>query len=90
MIQSCGQYTSKLPLSVISLPAEAGIFGRGLAEITAQWWERERLKFDLFTSELVIAEAAGGDEDAAKRHLDRLREIPALAIDDRHSSWRPN
>ena len=54
----------------------------GLAGLTAQWWERERLKFDLFTSELVIAEAAGGDEDAAKRHLDRLREIPVLAIDD--------
>jgi len=51
-------------------------------EITAQWWGEERSKFELFTSELVIAEAGGGDKDAAKERLDRLKDIPALAIDD--------
>ena len=51
-------------------------------EITAQWWEQERSKYELFTSELVIAEAGGGDEDAARKRLDRLKDIPVLAIDD--------
>lgn len=51
-------------------------------EITAQWWEQERSKYELFTSELVIAEAGGGDEAAAARRLDHLADIPVLAIDD--------
>jgi len=51
-------------------------------EITTQWWEQERSKYELFTSELVIAEAGGGDEDSARRRLDRLRDIPVLAIDN--------
>jgi predicted nucleic acid-binding protein len=51
-------------------------------EITTQWWEQERSKYDLFTSELVVAEAGGGDESAARKRLERLKDIPALAIDD--------
>ncbi len=51
-------------------------------EITIQWWEQDRSKYELFTSELVTAEAGGGDEDAARKRLDRLKDIPVLAIDD--------
>jgi predicted nucleic acid-binding protein len=51
-------------------------------EITTQWWEQERSKYELFTSELVIAEAGGGNEDSARKRLDRLKDIPILAIDD--------
>ena len=51
-------------------------------EITTQWWEQERSKYQLFTSELVITEAGDGDEDAAQIRLDRLKDIPVLAIDD--------
>jgi predicted nucleic acid-binding protein len=50
-------------------------------QITAEWWEQERGKFELFTSELVLTEAAAGDANAAKRRLDRLRDIPELAVD---------
>jgi predicted nucleic acid-binding protein len=51
-------------------------------EITTQWWEQERSKYELFTSELVIAEAGGGDEAAARKRLDQLKDIPVLAVDD--------
>jgi hypothetical protein len=51
-------------------------------EITVQWWENERRKYELFTSELVIAEAGGGDEDAARKRLDKLKDISVLAIDE--------
>jgi predicted nucleic acid-binding protein len=51
-------------------------------EITTQWWEQERSKYELFTSELVIAEAGEGDEDAATKRLDHLKDIPVLPIDD--------
>jgi predicted nucleic acid-binding protein len=51
-------------------------------EITTQWWEQERAKYELLTSELVIVEAAGGDEDSARKRLDRLDGIPVLVIDN--------
>jgi predicted nucleic acid-binding protein len=51
-------------------------------QITTQWWERERSKYELFTSELVIAEAGGGDAAAARKRLDQLMDIPVLTVDD--------
>jgi hypothetical protein len=51
-------------------------------QITAQWWVQERPKYELFASELVLAEAAAGEPNAAKRRLDRLENIPELIIDD--------
>jgi hypothetical protein len=51
-------------------------------EVTVQWWEKERRKYELFTSELVIVEAGGGDEEAARKRLDHLKDIPALEIDE--------
>ena len=51
-------------------------------EITTQWWEQERAKYELFTSELVMAEAGAGDHKAARRRLEQLKDIPELAIDD--------
>jgi predicted nucleic acid-binding protein len=50
-------------------------------EITAQWWERERPKYELFVSELVIAEGGGGDAAAARRRLDVLSGIKELPVD---------
>jgi hypothetical protein len=51
-------------------------------EITNQWWEQERAKFELFTSELVIAEASRGDMEAARERLERLKNLPVLTIDE--------
>ena len=51
-------------------------------QITVEWWESERRKYELFVSELVLTEAAAGDPDAARRRLDHLVDIAVLAIDD--------
>ena len=51
-------------------------------QITAEWWQRERDKYELFTSELVVAEAAAGDRAAAQARLDRLNDIAELEVDD--------
>ncbi len=50
--------------------------------ITTEWWEQEKTKYQLFTSELVLAEAAAGDPDAAQRRLASLADIPELGISD--------
>ena len=47
--------------------------------ITKQWWDEERDKYNLFISDLVIAEASRGNEKAAKRRLDSLDNIAELS-----------
>ncbi len=51
-------------------------------QLTSQWWEQEKPKYELFTPELVLAEAAAGDPAAAQRRLDTLQDIRELAISD--------
>ena len=51
-------------------------------QVTGQWWSRERPKYELFTSELVILEASAGDQAAAADRLAILRGIPELPVDD--------
>ena len=50
--------------------------------MTADWWENQRHRFDLFVSEVVIEEAGKGDSAAAARRLDVLAGIPMLALTD--------
>jgi predicted nucleic acid-binding protein len=51
-------------------------------QTTIQWWEQERAAYELFTSELVLAEASAGDADAAVRRLAVLDALPLLSVTD--------
>lgn len=55
-------------------------------QITIQWWEQEKPKYQLFVSELVLAEAGAGDPDAAQRRLDSLQGIREITISDEAKS----
>jgi hypothetical protein len=48
--------------------------------LTRQWWTNERIRFDLYISQLVIEEASGGDKAAAAERLKVLKDIPLLTI----------
>ncbi len=50
-------------------------------ELTMQWWDTARHRYDLYTSEIVVAEAREGDPAAAERRIDALRGIPELVVD---------
>jgi hypothetical protein len=50
-------------------------------ELTVQWWEQARRHYDLYTSEIVVAEATEGDVAAAERRVATLRGIPELLVD---------
>ena len=52
----------------------------GQQQVTREWWEFERSKFDLYTSQLVIDEASAGHSEAAERRLACLSEIPRLDL----------
>ena len=45
-----------------------------------EWWAKERSKFDLVTSQLVILEASAGDATAAAERLRLLDGLPLVPI----------
>lgn len=52
-------------------------------ELTNEWWENRRRRFDLYVSQLVIQEAKSGDKDAAQRRLGLLDSIPLLELNEK-------
>lgn len=48
-------------------------------QVTRDWWELEKAKYELYASEVVIAEAERGDAGAARARLAVLSELPRLA-----------
>jgi hypothetical protein len=48
-------------------------------ELTIEWWERRRADFELFTSEVVVAEAERGDESAVQARQAILRKTQRLS-----------
>ena len=51
-------------------------------ELTNEWWDKRRKRFDLFVSQLVIQEAKAGDKDAAKKRMGILESIPLLELNE--------
>ena len=48
-------------------------------QVTREWWDDRRGEFELYCSELVVAEASAGDPEAATRRLAVIQDIPLLA-----------
>ena len=53
-----------------------------LQQQARNWWEIERPKFELVTSQLVIDEASAGDTSAAAERLKLLDGLPTVPIND--------
>ncbi|OGV65717.1 MAG: hypothetical protein A3K19_25840 [Lentisphaerae bacterium RIFOXYB12_FULL_65_16] len=51
-------------------------------EMTHEWWETRRQRYDLFVSEFVHAEIADGDPDAARKRQETVAGIAVLAASD--------
>ena len=51
-------------------------------QLTHEWWTRRRSAFEICISELVVAEAAAGDPDAAERRARLILELPSLSISE--------
>ena len=49
-------------------------------QITEEWWRTKRHLFDLYASQLVIREAAAGNEEQAKKRLKALEETTLLEV----------
>jgi predicted nucleic acid-binding protein len=49
-------------------------------QLTREWWNRRRARFDIYVSELVVQEAERGDATAARARLDAIAGFPVLRI----------
>lgn len=80
-----GKFSVYIETSIISYLAakpSRNLLTAACQQITAEWWEDKRNEYNLFTSELVVAEAKTGDQDAAAKRLKLLRGISELKITD--------
>src|SRR5437899_5634565 len=51
-------------------------------QLTVAWWDEQRTHYELFTSQVVLAEARAGDPEAAQRRLAVLERLPLLDVTD--------
>ena len=51
-------------------------------ELTREWWDFHRASYDLYTSEVVLEEAADGDAVMAQQRLKLLASLPLLDISE--------
>jgi len=49
-------------------------------EVSREFWENERHKYDLFISKYVLEECSKGDTDAAKKRMELLKDVTLLDI----------
>ena len=49
-------------------------------QLTHEWWDQRRERYDVFVSEAVIAESSAGDPQAAQERLDLVAEVPVLDV----------
>lgn len=55
---------------------------RANRQLTIEWWQTQRAKYDLFVSQFVLDEASAGDPEAAARRLAAIRDLPLLDADE--------
>src|SRR5689334_5246781 len=58
-------------------------------QLTIEWWDRRRVDYELFTSEVVVAEAERGDRSAVEERRAILRETRRLAASPEAESLVP-
>jgi predicted nucleic acid-binding protein len=54
----------------------------GHQQVTREWFATRSKAYDLFVSQVVVGEAVGGDEEAARERTALLDGIPQLEVND--------
>lgn len=51
-------------------------------QLTRDWWDSQRTKHELFTSQVVLDEIAFGEKAMARLRLETLQAVPLLPVTD--------
>lgn len=73
-------YLETSVISYLSARPSRDLIIAGHQQITNEWWETQRHKFEIYISQLVIQEARRGDAKAAQERLRLLQPIAALRV----------
>jgi len=73
-------YIETSVISYLVARASRDALASGHQQLTRQWWEHRRSRFELYVSELVVQEAGRGDPSAARARLDMIAEYPVIRI----------
>jgi hypothetical protein len=71
-------YIETTVVSLLTARPTRDLIQAAFQQVTLDWWNKRSHAFALYVSELVIAEAAGGDEEAASRRLSVVQGLPVL------------
>jgi len=66
--------------SYLTARASRDIVQAARQQLTREWWDSERHSYVLCISQIVLDEAAAGDEDAAQRRMAVLADLPLLDL----------
>ena len=73
-------YIETTVVSYLTARPSGDLVAAGRQQVTRWRWERERERYDLFVSEVVVAESAGGDPEATRLRLNALAGVPQVAF----------
>ncbi len=72
---------STIPSYVVARPAR-DLLQAARQQLAKDWWDWERNKHELFTSQVVLDEIAFGEKEMAERRLETMRSVPLLRVTD--------
>ena len=75
-------YIETTVASYLTARPSGNLLAAAWQKTTSDWWETQRRRFDLYTSDVTLEEASRGDSVAAQRRLQILAGIPLLELTD--------
>ena len=72
---------STIPSYVVARPAR-DLLQAARQQLTRDWWDLQREKHELFTSQVVLDEIAFGEKAMAQLRLELLQGVPLLQVTD--------
>ena len=73
-------YVETSVISYLTSRLSRDLIVAGHQQITQEWWANHRDKFELFVSQTVLEEIAGGDQEAAQQRLSVIESLPLQEI----------
>ena len=73
-------YIETTVISYLTAWPSRDVIRAGEQQTTREWWNTQRVRFELFTSQVVIVECAAGDPVAATDRLKILEGLPLVAV----------